>query len=196
MFNILTDLASQQPEKSPKTAATVYLEPHVGYYDIYSSSKNLFTLPFKIIGWSLLGFTLAGFASVIVWQNDLIAQVFFCLMALFGPFYLPGIYYYFTCYNKEVDTRVELDAKHGLIKYEKPENGRNILFHESQIEKCTVKLSLLFPYKINYVSLQVKGGYEVNISSLIVEPQHLVQQFNLSYTLETYWFNRFPKQMS
>ncbi|MEL6251105.1 MAG: hypothetical protein AAFR87_03750 [Bacteroidota bacterium] len=196
MFNILTDLADQQPNKQPRFKASDYLEPHVAYYDIYSKEKELFILPFKVIGWCLLAFTIAGFASFMIWGNQLIAQIFFCLLAILGPFYLPGIYYYFKCLKKEQDTRIEVDAKHGLIKYEKPGSDKNILFHESQIENCTIRLSLLFPYKINYLNLRLKGGYNVTVSSLILEPQDLVQLFNIPYTIETYWINKIPVKMA
>lgn len=195
MFNILTDLADQHPQKPKKEHKSVYLEPHVAYYDINTQGKELFTLPFKFIGWSLLTFTVAGFIAFLFWEDQIVARIFFCLMAILCPFYIPGIFYYFSSYKKEEDTRVELDVKHGLIKYEN-DSGRNILFHESQIESCTIRLSLLFPYKINYASLKLKGGYQVHISSLILEPQQLVQSFKIPYTLETYWFNQFPAKMA
>ena len=140
MLRILTGLANDQPRKNKHTSLARFIEPHVRIFDIDSSEKKPFILPFQLISWFLLAFIVIGFACWFVWEDNSATLLVVALQLAFAPFYLPGLYFYKYYLKKEHHTEVELDQKHRLIKYTNFKDGRNLLFHESQIEKCEISL--------------------------------------------------------
>ena len=197
MLRILTGLADEQPRKKRKRSTiAIEIEPHVQYFDIESSEKKQFILPFQLITWFLFIFIIIGFATWLIWNDNSATMVVLGLQCAFAPFYLPGLYLYSKSLKRETDTEVELDKKNGYIMYTNEKTGKNLLFHESQVEHCEVNLSLLLPYRVDYLSMRLKGGKTVSISSLIVEPKEILNNFSFPYQIQKRWINPLPRKGS
>ena len=195
MLRILTGLADEQPRKKRRSPIAIEIEPHVRYFDIESSEKKQFVLPFQLITLFLFIFIIVGFATWLIWDDNSATMIVLGLQCAFAPFYLPGLYFYSRSLKKETDTEIELDKKYGFIKYTNDSTGQNLMFHESQVEHCEVNLSLLLPYRVDYIFLRLKGGKTIFISSLIVEPNEILKDFSFPYQIKKRWINPLPRKM-
>ena len=192
MMRILTGLADNQPRKKRQTTANRFIEPHVKVFDIDSTEKKYFVFPFQLITAFLFAFIIIGFVCWFAWEDNSATFIVVALQLAFAPFYLPGLYLYNRYLKRENHTEVELDKKNRLIKYSNSQDGRNLLFHESQIEKCEISLSIFVPYRLDYIHLHLKGGRVIVISSLIVEPKEILKHFSFPYQIRKRWVNPFP----
>lgn len=186
----LSDSLAFPTQNNPQT--TELIEPHVELYDIHSKEKGPFIFPFQLIAYCLLALVGFGFLAFLLMDDTSIVQVILWIQLLLAPFYVPGLYYYAKYFRQEKFTQVELDFKSQLIKYSHSKTHINLLFHAEQVESCMLHLSLLFPYKVNYLSLQLKNGPLVHISSLVVEPSLILHHFSLDYEIRKRVFNGIP----
>ncbi|MEM7373569.1 MAG: hypothetical protein AAF587_33400 [Bacteroidota bacterium] len=168
------------------------LEPHVELFDIHSKEKGPFIFPFQLITYCLIAMVALGFVAFLIMDDTSIVQVIFWIQLILAPFYLPGLYYYSRYFMQERFTQVELDFKSQLIKYSHSKTEINLLFQADQVESCVLYMSLLFPYKVNYLSLQLKDGPRVHISSLVVEPSLILHHFSLDYEVRKRLVNAIP----
>ena len=188
MFGQLTNLF---PEKA--LARNHYtFEPHVEFFDILSSDKQRVNLPFQVTTSMMIFLLAVGFCSWIVWEENIITYVCIGLFALFIPFYLPYMVYYLRYFSREEHTEVEIDSKHGFIKYTNRKNGRNLLFHKDQIIASHINHSLLFPFRIDYIDFELMGGERVIVSSLVIDPRIVVRDLTIPYYVVNKIFNWFP----
>lgn len=190
MFGLSDSLAPQTHYHSDPTE---YLEPHVESFDIHSRGKRQFIFPFQVITYCVLALVVLGFLTFLLMDDTSLVQVIVWIQVLIAPFYLPGLYYYATYFKQEKHTQVELDPKAQLIKYSHSKEAVNLLFHASQVESCVVNMSLLFPYKVDYLTMKLKGGPEIYISSLVVEPLEILKRFSIEYDIQKRILNPVPR---
>jgi hypothetical protein len=191
MFGRNHSLASQTLSPA-NTLEKVRLEPHVDQYDIHSTSKSGFTFPFQVISYCLISLVILGLIGWLFTEDFITIKLVLLIQLFFAPFYLPGLYYYFSFLKREKQVELELDSRNQLIKYFQGEKGLHVLFHLDQIEQCVLNVSLIFPYKIDYLSLQLKGGPQIYISSLLIDPAEILSRFAIEYTIEKRMFNPLP----
>ena len=191
MFGRNHSLASQALAPST-TVKKDRLEPHVDLFNIHSTSKSGFIFPFQVISYCLISLVILGLVGWVFTEDHTIVTLVVLIQLFFAPFFLPGLYYYYRFMKQEKHVELELDSRHELIKYSQGEQGLHVLFHLDQVEKCTLHMSLIFPYKIDYLSLQLAGGPLICISSLVIEPTEILSRFSLDYTIEKRMFNALP----
>ncbi|MDX2249424.1 MAG: hypothetical protein SF052_21755 [Bacteroidia bacterium] len=188
MFSQITNLTSG----NPKTNARFEIEPHVTYYDILRTDKRTAILPFQVATIVISGLIAMGFVSWLFQQENPVTYFFIGIVFLLAILYLPYVFFYLSFFSKEEQTRVEIDTKHGYIKYTNPRISQNLLFHRSQITFCQLNRSLLFPFKIDFITLDLKGGRRIHISSLVVDPRDMIRDLSLPYELRSRVFNFMP----
>jgi hypothetical protein len=161
----------------------------VSYFDIHSKEQGPFIFPFQMMGYFMCFFVLLDLYFILFQDDTSVSSIVVWIFCIFSPFYLPGLYHY-ACYRDlEQDTRLEVDSRHQMIKYSNEQQGENLLFHTSQVEHCQVSLSILFPYRIDYLTLRLKGGKTIYVSGLIASPEEILTELDLSYEVERRWFN-------
>ncbi|RMG28311.1 MAG: hypothetical protein D6730_05750 [Bacteroidetes bacterium] len=189
MLEILTKLTSAR--KKPYKKTVVELEPHVECFRMDSQSQGRFTLPFYLMTAILGVLVLLAFFFWLVYEDKTMVRVCFWMQLLMAPFYIPGLYYYSMYYEQDKDTELELDKKNELVKY--TGKRHNLLFHKNQVEKVEVHLSMAFPYQLDYLSLHLKGGRQIHISSLVIDPKTMIRWFGRKPTVSRRWFNALPR---
>lgn len=188
MLDILTKFTIKKTSYQKKIEK---IEPHVEYFVPDKRAQSRFTLPFYLITAAL---TVAIFLAFYFWLSTgekFMIEVCVWMHLIFAPFYLPGLYYYSCYFEKDKDTEVEVDKKNELIKYSSKDV--NLLFHKSQVETCEINLSLLFPYKLDYISLKLVGGPKIHISNLVIDSKMMVRWFKVKPSINRRYFNRMPK---
>jgi len=188
MFGIQNRLASDKPY-----APSLALEPYVAYFDARTQDQDTFIFPFQMMGYCMLFFLCMGFYFAFSESDSNISVVIVWLMSIFAPFYIPGIYHYAQYFARDRHTQLELDTRHEWIKYTNIKRGENLLFHVDQIEACQVNCSILFPYRIDYMTIIIQGGKKIHVSSLVVEPHEIISHLGLSYQMRRRWFNSAPQ---
>ncbi|MEL6630597.1 MAG: hypothetical protein AAFQ83_03990 [Bacteroidota bacterium] len=168
------------------------LEPHVSYFDIHSSEKQALTLPFQLMSYLLLFFVVIGFYYHLVQGENSITPLITWLFAIFAPFYFPGIYLFNQYMVREQRKQVEIDERYQYIQYVDRHTGENILFHVDQVDRVTLNMSMMFPYGVDYMSMYLKGGKVIHISSLVVSPRILINAMGFEYEIKERVFNPFP----
>ncbi|MEM6262566.1 MAG: hypothetical protein AAGI38_08675 [Bacteroidota bacterium] len=116
------------------------------------------------------------------------------IQCIFAPFYIPELYYYVSYLSRDEHTRVEIDTKDQLIKYEK--KGTNMLFPVEHIQKCEVFTGLFAPTRLRYVKLNLINGQDIYISNLVVPSVELTEMMNIPCTYHRAIFNTLPKSWS
>lgn len=187
MLDILTKFSTKKTSFKKKIEK---IEPHVECFMADVKEQNRFTLPFYLITATLTITLCLAFYFWLTTGDKMMIEVSVWLHILFAPFYIPGIYYYSCYFEKDKHTEVEVDKKNELIKYSS--KGVNLLFHKSQVEKCEINLSLLFPYRLDYISLQLAGGRKIYISNLIIDPKTMVRWFKVKPSIQRRYFNSMP----
>ena len=191
MFGLSDSLASQTQSQQ---LISEPLEPHVESFDIHSNGKRRFIFPFQVITYVFIGLVAVGFLTFMVFDDTSVAQLILWIQIFLAPFYFPGLYFYTRYFKKERHTRIELDHKSQLIKYTHDKKKVNILFHADQVEECVVNLSLLFPYRVDFLSLKLQGGPKIYISSLVVEPAEILTRFAIPYDVRRRAINVLPRR--
>ncbi|MEO0469083.1 MAG: hypothetical protein AAF206_05640 [Bacteroidota bacterium] len=173
MFGRLRSLAANRTT----TAKLTVLEPHVDHFDIHSVDKTPFLIPFRIIGSGMLLLLFLGTWEGLVKDNQTFAMLAASMVMVMGIFYVPGMYLYARFLDRELDTEVEIDSRAELIKYR---NGStNLLFHVSQIESCEMYQNILFPYRLDRITICLSDGPSLTISALIIDPWELSEHLKL-----------------
>lgn len=181
-------------KKKRKTLVTAgAVEPYVHSYSLALTDQSRFTLPFQLMSYLLLSLIVFGFYGWLVNENNQIISVVIWLHAIFAPFYIPGVYHYYRFLRHEESKEVEIDERNKYIQYHNSRTGEKFLFHASQIVKCRYYRTILFPYNIDYVQLILKGGKEVYLSSLVVDPRELLADLDVRYSVEQKLFNSMPR---
>lgn len=186
MIRLLTGFA---PHETPALRPLRTLEPHVTYFDFGSTAQGPFVRPFTIMLGALICLVSLAGISWLIWENYVLSQIAMGLQVLLAPIYLPGLYFYRRLALREADSEVEIDEKYQFIKYSNPSQHQNLLFHRDQIETAEVQLNLIFPYRVDYLFLTLKGGTQVCITSLVVEPSVILKEFCLPYQVRKRWIN-------
>ncbi|MEM7656677.1 MAG: hypothetical protein AAF399_11150 [Bacteroidota bacterium] len=186
---------SLAPQTSLEASASEkhQLEPHVEFFDLHSTRKGPFVLPFQVIFYCMIGLVALGFVGWIWLQDQTVVQLVVLIQLFFAPFFIPGLVYYFRFLKRERGVELELDSYHDWIKYYHEPSGTHLLFQSEQVESCTLHLSLIFPYKVDFLSLQLVGGPCVHISSLIISPEEMLERFPIPYEIQKRMFNPIPK---
>ncbi|MEL6671434.1 MAG: hypothetical protein AAFR61_04555 [Bacteroidota bacterium] len=170
------------------------LEPHVCTYDVHRSEKALFVLPFQLITYVSAILMITGFATWLIWDQYTVIQAVALIHLFFAPFYLPGLYLYNKYLQAEQGTCLEIDTKHGFIQYLHRERKENILFHPQQIDRLVMHASMMLPYRLDYLTIHLKGGQQVHISGLIAEPEEILRHIRRPFQVRKRWFNPFPRR--
>ncbi|MEZ4776039.1 MAG: hypothetical protein R3D00_22880 [Bacteroidia bacterium] len=188
MFGQITNLTSG----NQKTDTSFGIEPHVSLYDILHTDKRNVTMPFQIATIIISGLIAMGFVSWSFQQANPVTYFFIAMVFVLAVLYIPYVFFYLNFFSKEEQTQVEIDNKYGYIKYTNPRISQNILFHREQITACQYNRSLLFPLKIDFLTLDLKGGGRIHVSSLVVDPRELIRDLALPYELKSRFFNFMP----
>lgn len=170
-----------------RTTTVSSLEPHVSTFVFRKATRDRFVFPFQIITSILIALTIL---SVYLWlMYDYTTLAIFTIWAqvLIIPFYLPGILMYFRLRDKEKYTWIELDSQNKLIQYK--QKNVNILFHQSQIIRCELRVSIMLPHEVDFLVLHLKGGIMLCISSLIMDPWKFLHTWKIPYTTHRRWIN-------
>lgn len=169
------------------------LEPYVSYFDVQSRDQNSFLFPFQVMGYCLGFFLLVGFYFTLFKDDPSISAIVVWMFCIFGPFYVPGVYHYRRCLNHDWDTQLEIDSRNRWLRYTNHRKGENFLFHADQVEKCQVSISILFPYRIDHLTLVLQGGKKIHVSGLVASPREVIDHLDLKYEVERRLFNSVPK---
>ncbi|MEZ4826516.1 MAG: hypothetical protein R3C61_09510 [Bacteroidia bacterium] len=188
MFGQITNLTSG----NQKTDSGQPIEPHVSYYDIFSSDKRNAIMPFQIATIVISGLIAMGFVSWIFQDSNPVTSFFIASVFVLAIVYIPYVYAYLRFFTREEQTMVEIDNKYGYIKYTNGRTNQNLLFHSSQITACRFNRSLLFPLKIDFLTLDLKGGRRIHVSSLVVNPRDMIRDLSIPYELRSRVINFMP----
>lgn len=188
MFSLLKKTENQEPF-SLKTP--VVLEPHVDSFTFLTNDKSRFIFPFQVITVFLTFFTILALYLWVSMGNIAIIRMVVWTQCMFLPFYIPGLFYYYTCAEKEKNTVLELDRKHDLIQYTNEE--LNLLFHKNQVLYGEIYISVVLPYEVDFLVLHLRGGEKVVISSLVIEPRKIARLMNIPCTIKRNFFNKIPQ---
>ena len=181
MFDNITHLKPKKNNALPKSQS---IEPHVEYYDIHRAEQSPFLKPIQALFYIALGST---FFSLVWWvvaeeMNEYIRWSMW-ISGVLCMICLPAWYGFSRSFLHDKKTLLEVDNKYGLIKYTNPERKLNLLFHKSQVEKCEIFKSFLFPFHVQYLVLNLSGGIKLQISSLVIDPREIAVEFTLPYTI-------------
>lgn len=172
-----------QSNLSSRSPITV-LEPHISYFDIHTRKKGSLVFPFRSMGYILKALILLGLYFALV-EDNLFAVAFITwLMGIPLILYLPATFYYIRFQDWDFSTEIEVDQKHGLIQYRNAAKGENLLFHVSQIDSCKVTLSSILFYRMDCLSLRLKGGKTINITCFIATPEEMLCCLKVPYAVE------------
>ncbi|GAB4411425.1 MAG: hypothetical protein OHK0039_16620 [Bacteroidia bacterium] len=127
----------------------------------------------------LMALTLVALYAKYALGNGSLVGVLLWMQCLFAPYYLPALYYHNRYASLEAGTELEVDTRHGLIQFARRQEGVNMLFHVSQIRQCRLACNLLLPHQIDVLTLSLDGGYEIQLSSLVVDPYAFTGRFGL-----------------
>ena len=189
MSGYLTNLATSG-EKKVNTLRE--LEPHVDIFNIESADKKKASLPVEILTYTIFGLLFMGIFITFSGKPVIYSQIILLLAGFIAPFYLPYIFCFMRYLKKDKQTEIEVDRKHGLIKYFNPDSNKNLLFHQSQVEKCIIHQSLFMPLNLDYIVLYLKGGETICFSSLVIAPTDFVRRSTLPYSTRGKLFNLIP----
>lgn len=190
MLENLTKFAQTTKKKKAYRKTIELLEPHVTYFETDETNQSRFTLPFHLMTATLGIMLCLAFYFWLTVEDYMMIRVCIWMQLIFAPMYVPGLYFYAMYYERDRYTELEVDSKNELIKYRGQE--QHLLFHKSQVERCEIHLSMLFPYQLDYLTLHLKGGQQVHVSSLVIDPKWMVRWFESQPTVTRAWFNVMP----
>lgn len=182
----------QSSPKSHIKEARLLFEPHVSYFDIESQDRGEIVFPFQLMAFTLLAFVGLGIFNYFTGGSANITLIVLWLYCIFSPFYFPGIYHFWNYFKRERQKSLELDLKYHYLTYEDKHLGKKLHFSVDSIASSTIYHSQMFPYGIDYIKFNLKGGEEVLLSSLLISPWELVEDLELTYTVEKKVFNSLP----
>ncbi len=168
-------------------------ETHVEHFTFQKEKQSHFIFPFEMMTYFMLLFLALGLFFALYHDDQSVGHIAIWIHCVFAPFYLPGLYHYYQYLSRDQHSEIELDSRHGLIKFTNASRQENLLFHVSQIQSCRVHYSILFPYRIDRLTLHLSGGRQLHISGLVVPPLELLSRFDLPYQIERRLFNAAPK---
>ncbi|MEL6653936.1 MAG: hypothetical protein AAFQ87_24340 [Bacteroidota bacterium] len=178
-----------------ENASTVRsLEQDVECYQLRWQEWYQSLLPIQLMGGLLLLTSLCGISGWLFYDSMLSAQICLGLGILFFPYYFLALFFFRSYWQMEQSTHLELDYKANLIAYRN--HSQHLLFHQDQIESCEIVHTEFMPYSIYYLCLRIKGGAEIVISSLIVDPMTLSHQLALTPVVKRRFFNSYPRLKS
>ena len=193
MMRILTSLANPQTRNTPAGYAYT-LEPHICRYDFNSTEKALFIWPFQLISYASIIMIVVGLGVWLYGGEQTICQALALIQLFFAPFYFPGVIMYRKYFKKEQSVTLDIDTKDGFIQYQHLGRRENILFHPQQIERLEMHASMMLPYRLDYLSIHLKGGKKVHISGLIAEPEEIIRHIRRPFMVKKHLFNPFPSK--
>ncbi|MEM6346361.1 MAG: hypothetical protein AAF927_20905 [Bacteroidota bacterium] len=167
------------------------LEQEVEFFQFRWQEGYQSLLPIQLMGGLLLMTYICGIVAWLFFDSMVTAQVCLWLGLLFFPFYFPAVFLSKSYWEMEQNTELELDHKANLIAYRNQD--QYVLFHQDQIESCEIVQTEFMPYSLNYLCLRVKGGVEIVISSLIIDPETLSQHLAVKPVVKRRFFNAFPR---
>lgn len=175
---------------SKKNKYNKVIEPYVKYFDAGQADYDRFLLPFQLFNGILAFFIPYAICHWIVEDNLTVIHLALWLTCLFIPFYLPGLFLYAGYVKVESSTQLEIDQKGKFIHYQRGKT--RLFFHKDQIESLAIFESLLLPYQLSYVKVDISGGVTIYISNLIIEPMELIDFYERKPTWHKKLFNAFP----
>lgn len=181
------------PSSLPPRTSHPSTESYVEHFTFQKEKQSHFIFPFEMMTYFMLFFLALGLFFTLYHDNQSVGHIVIWMYCVFAPFYVPGLYHYYQYLSRDRHSEVELDSRHGLIKFANSTRQENILFHVSQIETCQVHYSILFPYRIDRLTLSLSGGRQLHISGLVVPPSEILSRFDLPYQVERRLFNSAPK---
>ncbi len=189
-------MSGQLPNLTTSTERKVKInkeiEPHVDTYNIESRDKRWATFPIEVLSYSLLGLLVIGFMIGLTFEENVFSQILVVVIGIISPFYLPYMYFFLRYLKKDEHTEIEVDHKHGYIKYTNHKAEKNLLFHQSQVTNCVIHQSLFLPLNIDYLIIYLEGGEKIYFSSLIIDIQDFVQESTLPYQVKKKFLNLIP----
>jgi hypothetical protein len=87
---------------------------------------------------------------------------------------------------------VELDHRHQLVLYANDIHKKRLLFHLDQVEDCVLNMSMMLPFRLSYLTLSLKGGIQVHISSLVIDPSEIISLLSRPHRVERHWLSFIP----
>lgn len=181
MFDILTHL---KPKKNNSLPKSQHIEPHVEYHDVHTAQQSRFLFPLQVVFYVMLVINFCSLSFFFV-SNDqyIVITILMWVSGVFCMLCLPIWFGFSRSLQHDKGTLLEVDNKYGLIKYTNPERNLNLLFHKSQVEKCEIRKSLISPFHVEYLILNLSGGIKLKISSLVINPKEMAREFTLPYTV-------------
>lgn len=169
-----------------------YLEPYVRLYnmDVSKNARHFFPIQMSNILFILLLGT--AYFHFLFYDNLDVARAVVWLLFFFFPIYFPLIYSLTSFIKGEEDSQLEIDYRHRLITH--TQEDKKILFAASQISKCTRVKSIMFPYELDYLQLEIEGGHIVRFSDLIIDIDEFTNLFALSPAIKYKWISCFPSK--
>jgi hypothetical protein len=182
MFGKQIDLAPQQPDYPIQSFQD---SPYSDSYRINPALMKPLLEPFQWL--ALTNFLLIGlgiFLSLFT-EMESVITVITTMVAVGGLFYLLGVFSIFLVYQRDRNLIFELDHQNGLMHYK---NAReNLLFHRDQVLICEWHQNLLFPYRVDQLTLHLKGERSITISNLVIDPTLLLTWVEATYVHRQHW---------
>lgn len=169
-----------------------FFEPDVSYFDIEAHDRAELVFPFQLMAFILLAFVGLGLFNFLTGGEGNFTLIVFWLYCIFSPFYVPGIYHFWNYFKREREKSLEVDLKHHYLTYEDKHLGKKLHFDAASIQSSVIYHTQMFPYGIDYIKLNLNGGEEIFISSLLISPWELTENFNLDFSVKKRVFNSLP----
>lgn len=141
--------------------------------------------PFRWIAWANLALVGVGAVLSLFSGMTTFVEVLATLVGVGGLFYLTGLLFLYPIYQRDKSLELELDFDTGFIHYKSA--TENLLFHRDQVQVCEWQEYLLFPHRIDQVTLYLEGERTLKISNLIIDPIYLINWLQSGYVPRQYW---------
>lgn len=142
-------------------------------------------LKYQFMGKAKLGFYFWTLPYLIFSLLILLSNYGLSLNIVFAFFWLPGTILHISYWLKNKNTIVTIDRKKKNLTYEKM--GKEITFNRSEIHYCEINetKSIRAPWnKYRYIWIVLNDKRQVVITNFITEPENIVQDLKLNYSID------------
>lgn len=169
-------------ELPPKSARSL---PFTDRFEIDRQRLQEVMQPFQWLVRINLALIVMGIGLTTLVEMAVLFHVIITVVGVGMLFFMGGMMTLFPVYTRDKELQLELDHEGGFIQLKRP--GENLLFHRQQVLVCEWHQPLLMPYQVDQISLHLKGGKTLELSSLVIEPTQLIAWLQSGYVTRHPW---------
>ncbi|MFA8434274.1 MAG: hypothetical protein ACEPOZ_07135 [Marinifilaceae bacterium] len=138
---------------------------------------------YKHWAWAILFILSTGTLALFV--DEMNMDIALYVYAFFSLYWLPSLVLFFSFYLKNRNATVTIDKVEKTLSYE--DSNARITFNRDDIKKCEInrtRAKRKFSNAFKYLWIVLKDNKEVLITNFIAEPENIIEDLNLHYSID------------